>query len=314
MATAFRPEEGGAAVAARARAVGVEISELDATQLSLHLGHDPLLIALHEIGAGRYARVIDDFIDCSVRRLAARTTGFSGGELRQALLRLADRMLRERRLDPEWDEVGRWFAEERDVVARLRALVGHREVARLSTEGPSERILFRHDRVRDALLADALAEKLTSGAFDDEALGDPFFAEQLGSALLRDGAPEGAPALARRRNPLALFGALREFGEPDTPFKQAVIAQLRDWLGSEDGRARQNATLRWQAANMLAGTTSAAVPTLAFPEVSHPLLFALFRNGSLDAGLALCRLMEPGITAPGTTARSRTSSRGSGAT
>ena len=56
------------------------------------LGHDPLLIALHEPGRQpRSERVIDEFIDGSVSRLAVDRSEHTPGDYRAALRALHTR-------------------------------------------------------------------------------------------------------------------------------------------------------------------------------------------------------------------------------
>jgi hypothetical protein len=62
-------QEGREAVQRRARLKGLLLSDLDG--ISEALGHDPLLIALHEPGnRPQPERVIEQFIDASAERLA----------------------------------------------------------------------------------------------------------------------------------------------------------------------------------------------------------------------------------------------------
>jgi hypothetical protein len=294
--SALSSEEGQAAVLARATARQVTLSELDARNVSDRLGHDPLLIALHEPG-GHLTKVIDDFVDTSVERLAAKDSAYSRGEFREALRIMADEMLSQRVLDPVWKDI-RHRIGNNDICARLRMLLRHGEVIRIAPGIEPERIAFRHDRVRDALLIDAIAAKLKAGSDDGVLFSEPFFAEQLGAALLREGVPERSIAMFRERNPLVLFYALRNFGEPQSPFEQRIVSELTDWLKTEHGQSQQNLHLRWAAAYLMADTDSTAVRTLSFPEWSYSLAFAVFRNGSLDGGLQLCQRIEPGVTAP----------------
>ena len=239
------PVEGCRAVRARAAAANVTLSELDAASVSKSLGHDPLLIALHQPGAGFAGGVIESYIDSSVIRLATEQARLTAGEYRDALRALAAAMLERRRLDPTWREAASWLGDAHETRAALRDILHHGEIARLSGSPHEEWVSFRHDRVRDFLLADAIAARLREGRLNPEVVADPFYAEHVGAALLRPGVPVEFVGTVREANPLALFHALRLFGEPSGPVETTVVTALRAWLGSNEARLPRFRRLRW---------------------------------------------------------------------
>lgn len=158
---AFTPPEGREAVQRRAKAKGLYLSDLEADGMSDALGHDPLLIALHEPGRiPRPDRVIDEFIDGSVARLAQDRGEHTPGDYRAALRALARALLTHLDLNPRWQSVPAWLAGDGDAVAALRRLVNFGEVIHLAGGPADEVLMFRHDRVRDTLFADAIAEMI----------------------------------------------------------------------------------------------------------------------------------------------------------
>jgi hypothetical protein len=83
-------DEGTLAVQRRRSCQGRAISEFDASAISEALGHDPLLIALHDPDSAPTAdQTIGQFIESSLQRLSATRQEFSPAEYRKALRNVA---------------------------------------------------------------------------------------------------------------------------------------------------------------------------------------------------------------------------------
>ncbi len=298
---AFTPPEGREAVQRRAKAKGLYLSDLEADGMSDALGHDPLLIALHEPGRiPRPDRVIDEFIDGSVARLAQDRGEHTPGDYRAALRALARALLTHLDLNPRWQSVPAWLAGDGDAVAALRRLVNFGEVIHLAGGPADEVLMFRHDRVRDTLFADAIAEMIRGDSVGDDALAEPYFAEIIGAALLRDAIPETIVERVRATNPLALLHALRLFREPSTAIHNAILSAIERWLADPKTHTSENTHLRREALAALSETesTKAVAIVRQFKDYTWTAWQALFRNGDLTGGLQLCLDVEPGVGAP----------------
>jgi hypothetical protein len=155
--TVLTIREGREAVQRRGRLRGSFLSDLDADAVSDALGHDPLLIALHEpTEQANPELVIEQFIDSSLARLAAKAGEYTAGEYREALRSMASGMLSHRTLQPSWSALLSWVAGHKGLIPMLRQIVRHGEIIRISGVASAESLAFRHDRVRDALLSQAI--------------------------------------------------------------------------------------------------------------------------------------------------------------
>ncbi|NEV77866.1 hypothetical protein DYI24_12540 [Rhodopseudomonas sp. BR0C11] len=133
---AFTPPEGREAVQRRAKSRGIYLSDMEADSISNALGHDPLLIALQEPGRQPDStKVIEDFIDGSASRLAGEKGEFTAGDYRASLRLLAAEALHHRELNPKWQSVIAWLAQQGDALTMLRHLVHHGEVIRITGAG-----------------------------------------------------------------------------------------------------------------------------------------------------------------------------------
>lgn len=294
------PLEGREAVQRRSKLNGRILSDLAADAISEAFGHDPLLIALHEPDKPPQAHsVVEDYIRASGMRLAVTRGNYAAPDYRLALRALAGAMLTHRQLNPRWSDVATWLGNQPDAKAMLGHLVNHGEIIRLDGANPGARLVFRHDRVRDALFADAVAESARSDGLADTVLCDPYFSEVIGAALLHDGVPLAYVERVRARNALALFHALRLFREPANDMHRAVLESIDAWLAEPASHSRQHAHLRFAALAALAETESSHVIALVhkFHERPWTAWQAEFRNGEIRGGLQLCATVEPGTGA-----------------
>jgi hypothetical protein len=292
--------EGGEAVRRRASLRGLSLSVLDAEIISQTLGNDPLLIALHEPDdPPRAERVIGQFIDASVGRVAAQRGQYTASDYRTTLRRVAQGMLESRDLNPTWEALLSWFSTQTDSATMLRHLVHHGEVIHLSGNPANETLNFRHDRVRDVLLADAVAYELRKGDLSDDLLSEPYFAEVIGAALLLGNIHCSIVDQVRRHNPLALFGAFRLFREPSRELEHAILRAIQLWLEDGETHTQKHQNLRWNALAALSRTESSRVVGLVrkFNEQGWTVWEALLRNGDLSGALNLCIRLEPGLGA-----------------
>jgi len=301
LASSFTSDEARAAVQRRAALCGAALSPLEADNLGGALGNDPLLIALYDFDRKPEPRqVISNFITSSLQRLAATSTHFTLTEYRGALMALGRKMLLHRRIDPAWVEIQEWLGSRADELSAMRHIVHDGGVLRLVDVGQSERIAFRHDRVRGWLLSNAANELMHGGQQYDSVLSEPFFADVIGTALADPNVPAAAIAQVSASNPLAMFFALKEFREPIADVHHLTLHAIETWLGAEETHSRANRSLRWAALQVLAETDSSHVLAITdlFNDQTWAAILARLRNGDVSAGVQLCRRIEPGATAP----------------
>ena len=303
-ASSFTQEEGTAAVRRRQDDAGFPVSQLDAQAVAAALGLDPLLIALNDPAEKTDPEyVVQTFIDRSLERLAENRGEFTAGEYREGLSQLAVRMLELHRLDPSMTDVVSWFGDAFNTVKMIRYITHSGEIIRIVGPVSGEQLAFRHDRVRDCLLVDAAADLMRHGTIPEVVLMDPYFAEIIGAALLREQIPMSMVSQTGRLNPLALFCAMRFFGEPTNKLHSAILKAAETWLDDEATHGPKNNYLRWSVCRVLTETDAPYVTSLInrfYKEHNHWWgLRASFRNGDFFAGTELCRSHEPGIRVVG---------------
>lgn len=299
-AEGFTEIEGRKAVLARARLDGRELSSLRADEISRALGHDPLLIALHDLKtAPDPHQIISRFVEGSLSRAAGGERNHPASDYRQALRVLAVEMLSNRQIELSWNVISRWNGLQGNPLSLLGSLANRGELIRLVGSSDNQWLSFRHDRVRDWILADAVADMDRRDILANEILTEPYFAEVMGAVLVW-GKP--SPSFLRRvaeANPLALFHAFRLIGSK-TENHADILQEINHWLDDPTTHDWSNLHLRWEALGMLAETDSLAVPALVrrFRDQTTSGQLARLRNGDLSGGIELCLNTGPGVTAP----------------
>ena len=303
-AFSFTPKESATAVRRRRERAGIPITQLDAEAVSLALGHDPLLIALQDPAVKPDPdHVIEEFIKGSLRRLAESRGEFTAGEYRKELRRAAATMLERRCLDPAMTEVAAWFDQMPSTVRMLRHVLHFGEIVCVTVSASGERWAFRHDRVRDWILADAAADLMRRNAMPVAVLEEPYFAEIIGAALVFDNIPPAAVEQTGAANPLALFCAMRNFGEPTNNLHYVILEYARAWLHDKTVHRPSHDNLRWAVRRVLSEYDASYILSLVqgFHQEQNDWwgLRARFRNGDFMAGVELCCRYEPGVTVVG---------------
>ena len=299
-ASSFTAEESTAAVQRRYEHAGIPITRLNAQALASAVGHDPLLIALQAAAATPNSdNVIQTFIENSLGRLSESRGEFTAGEYRHRLRHFVATMLKRRCFDPTMTDVVAWFSDQSETTRSLRHIVYFGEIIRAIGPVSDERLLFRHDRVGDWLCADAAADFMRRDVMPETVLTDPYFAEIIGAALVQRDIPIETVGQTRSANPLALFCAMRIFGEPSNFLHNTVLKEAEVWLDDEAAHGPQNNDLRWTARRILSEIDASYVTSLVqrFRNEQNDWrgLRARFRNGDIMAGIKLCLEHEPGI-------------------
>lgn len=300
-ASSFTAEESVAAIQRQYEHTGNTVTRLRAEELASAVGHDPLLISLQTPATTLQTDyVIQTFIENSLGRLADRRGEFTAGEYQLRLRHFVATMLKQCCLDPTMTDVVAWFGNESETARAVRHIVHFGEIIRVFGSAFDERILFRHDRVRNWLCADATADLMRCDAIPEYFLTDPYFAEIIGAALVQKEIPIEKVEQTKNANPLALFCAMRIFGEPSNFLHDAVLKEAVLWLDDEATHGPQNNSLRLAARRVLSEIDASYVSSLVQCFQSDEQndwwgLRARFRNGDLMAGIELCAMHEPGI-------------------
>ena len=296
-AGSFEKNEGIAA--AKRRRSGM--TDLEAEAVATALGFDPLLIALHGDSdvAPNPQSVIQAYIERALDRLAASAGSYTAGEYRGALRMLSLRMLKWRRLEPTLADVLEWMADEPLGSTMLRELMRARDVVRLVGATEDERVTFRHDRVRDHLMAEAIAHAAAREELPESVLSEPYFAEVIGMAVVRSEVASKTVAEVAEVNPLALFCALRHCVNPEMDPLRLVVKETKRWALRGPWRDSFHRDLRFAILRVLSECDGRHVKelceTIGEGKRQEWSLRGRFRNGDVLAGVQLCAMLSPRV-------------------
>lgn len=291
----FERREAVAALGARSLEAGRLLSPVELDDLAEALNDDPLLIGLNQDWKKPSPdRAIQSYIDVGVADLADQR--LLATELETAFLVFAERAVLERNFNPSWPQVRSWFKQDSDTVAALRALLDHGRIINLQRAGDTQKIGYRHDRLRDHLLVAAMERLIAAEELPEALWEDPFYAGYIGAALPRLTGRHAERAAAC--NPASLFAALQQ-DRLDESKRTVIFALARAWTQSAafgEARCEQQ---RFHALRYLARIDDPRVLDVArhFP-ASFLRREALMRNGDVQSGAALCETVYPGLNYP----------------
>ena len=203
------------------------------------------------------------------------------------------------RVEPVLEELLEWN-DLSPVVPTLRDMLKNSEL--LWLDGPVEnlRVVYRHDRVRDHLFAEAVANALARDELPESVLCEPYFAEVIGLAISGPGTTPTVVERVTEGNPLGLFCALRQFkGQPITDTQQHLVAASMRWAATGSWREPSNSALRAAVLRVLSECDGLHVKSLC-ESIGEDIgdewsLRGRFRNGDVLAGVRLCTLLPPGV-------------------
>lgn len=291
--------EGATAIASVARTIGIALSQVEAEALSRRLGNDPILIGLfgslltpEDLDKLNFLteNVVEKFIETRINEASSLCGArYIPADFHTALNSLALQMLQRRRLYPSWEEIQGWFQNSPERVAIMRELIQFEKLCRVSDVAGKASFVFRHDRIQEMLLTRAASVALSEFATAADLLDEPYYAEIIGRALSRSSRTKEFLQEVRRRNPLALIEAIRNFGTPTSDHHHMIVEAAKEWANSEVATKTVPESVLDAVIWSLVETDSPAVLEITESFPRYPLtLLARLRNGSADSGARYC--------------------------
>ncbi len=292
--------EGMEAVLKRAQSSsGITLSSIEAAAISKSLGHDLLLIALHDsTRLDGTKSVIGEFIDGALKELSSENKEQTASDFFNALCVLGQNMLEKRRLDPSWNEVSAWLKDNTTLLALLSLVTHQGKILRLVGHSSEQKLLFRHDKVRDWILKKAALGQWQKSKLSDRVIADPFYAEIIGDLIVEEKASKAVIDKVSNLNPLSMFHALRIYGETENDNQDHVFENVEKWSKDAAKKPDRFRSLRWSALACLSETSSKRVPELEkfFQDLkSRNSYEACVKNGDVVGGIRLSLDFRPGI-------------------
>lgn len=279
------------------------MSTSDARRHVASLDKDPFLLGLlptlcQEQPAGNEhslfaPAIIDRFVDVECRRISlSNPTASLPVDIQKATDALAREMVVRRNLQPSWVEVEAWLGSNSHNLVCIRLLCQDSSLCRILDSHEGGDLIFRHDRLRDYLLARAMRQLIISTEAPFDVIYDPYFATVTGLALLQ---LESIGNWGRRfaeHSPLALFRAIQLMGEPQSDCHLELVDHALWWI-REKRKFTTDSELDAICFTILE-TDSPAVLQMTDVGLSNWVVeIAGLRNGSLKSGMksvaTICR-------------------------
>ncbi len=266
------------------------LTEQQMHSLIIDTGYDPLLLdfSLNIISdsqqySGNIAReAIGRYVADKIQQVH-HLYQYPVDSIRRSLILFARAMLVNRNLDPHLDNIREWLNAQSDYYTIITKVAAERQLIFFDDVG---KCFFRHDRVRDHLLALAAAELIGDYALHAEVLADPYFAEIIGAAIAIGTVPKEIIGKLIDHNPLPVFISLKYLQEEEYKNQLSVTVDvIQGW----------NATIKTKhiptSVTMAIANTLISFDVLPIEKVtqewpnSAELQLAKFRNGIWLSGI-----------------------------
>jgi hypothetical protein len=285
----------------RSRSKDRQSTDAEAGALVERLGRDPLLLALCSPSHPETSpeAVISDWIDRTLVRLSDET-GVSADRYKESLLTLAKRLLSAGISSPTSAEIEKLVSDKERCRDDIQFIIKQREILRWTGAVGEQTLAFRHDRVRDVLLSEAI-ERLVDTDRSSPVLVDPYYADLVGIVLVRRNFQKEILDLIEKIAPLALFCALKISGRAERASNQELVLGISRVVTEQLGHGLLPNAFASEAMWLLSDTDAIEVRAIcnlvsAAGYTHNPE--ALVRNGDVEAAIAYVMRYEFGSTYP----------------
>lgn len=285
--SAYNESEGEAFIRSQPEEISSAISVSEVRSLIQATSGDPLLLSLYFRGTdgqtmsgNPLTQIIQEFIDEQLIWIE-QEKGIARYLLQEALDQLSLFMVKEGNLEPSLPMVRAAIP-----LAACDYIMHISQQHTLLYFGADNKIVFRHDRVRDLLLSKVVAEQIsnTKDLSQVACLSDPYYAELIGQAIA--GSEPEVKKLEYFLNvlPLAVYNALL-FKEPGTDYYKTIIKLLSKWSGSDTAANTPNLE-KWLITSFLLNNDVRAFESIS-KQLQEEFYYQLarFRQGHLEGAI-----------------------------
>lgn len=185
-----------------------------------HSQSDPMLLCHDAIG---------NFIRTSTNDLAL-SRGNSSESYLTTIRELARQMVLHRLFHPTWSEIEQWFAQNAFTLQHLDRLAGQGHICRIRERGGDRVIEFRHDRLLEFCISNALEAILRGPATGWAPAFDPYYTLYLGRCLARSQFDSNVLDRVIQESPAALVASLRFVSASSGDHARQLVSQVAAWL------------------------------------------------------------------------------------
>lgn len=202
-------------------------------ELARHLNNDPFLIGKYcehvnetqIFQIGQRNKVVENFIRYKIDNRYSEK--YLSNDVTRSLSKLAHKILYNKNIKPSLDELEQWFLSEKPSLNIIKEIAKDGVLFRFTN---NDRLIFRHDRIRDILLVREIENLLKSDNWNEVILFDPYFSELIGQAICRLELNENQINILLSQVPAAFLEALRFIEECQTDYKNLVVSKFQLWI------------------------------------------------------------------------------------
>ena len=293
-------KEGMALVQEGLKESGVALTHQEITSVLQEVGGDPLLLGLSidliKNGGGNLTNqafgTLANFVEKALFRMADE---FSVPEvlLMQCLDDFGYKMLNYKNISPHFKQANLWWTNDRESFSFIGKIASKRSIFYFDTLG---NIFFRHDRIRDYILARAMLNCINQPNENIEILSDPYFSEIIGTAISHFDMDRPKIEALLFLTPVAVFYSFKYLQDSSKKDQfDKMLFWVKEWNKLEKSMLHSvRESIAWNFLHM--DTKNIVELTNGFPD-SICMCLARFKNGDCIGGIRYFMLY--GLQIPG---------------
>jgi hypothetical protein len=280
---------------------GITLSLQQKKALVSDLGKDPLLISIYldsfktarEISTHETLETLSRYLEDKISSIADQR-GVPAVQFHEALIQLGARMLSLHILSPSYNQIKHWFSSDPDLLTTVNYIAADKHIFQAP---PGEDIVFRHDRIRDAILIESIVTMLQESSKNLVTLSDPFYAELIGAALAKSTITIEIAEEITKINPLAVFCAFKFLQDRSQESKFNLFETcITGWNTERASSSAPKELIQQIGAALVQFDTKNINKLLGSLPRTYETALAKFHNGDLEG--ALQYFMHGDATAP----------------
>ncbi|MCU4578440.1 ATP-binding protein [Acinetobacter courvalinii] len=268
----------------------VDIDDLTLKHIAKQVGNDPLLVDLYNYRAdGVSDKIIEDFVVNILENIANQKEKFRD-DLEKTLLKSISYSIFNKINVVNLNQLSNFLS--RDEKSDLRNILDDGRIIRLDDKN---NIIFRHDRIKFLLMAQAIQYFLEAEEYL-EILIDPYFSEIVGLSCFLVLLDIEKLNLLTQHNFLIGVYAYYYAIKGNSEYSNTCLIVISNWLNNQENKSLGKITLRFKSLTILNELVHSSIPKLLelYPkqDQQHVYYECGFKNGNLIDGIRWIRFFS----------------------
>lgn len=215
--------------------ISLNVNSNQVNEIAKNLNNDPFLLGLYtnliieERSRLLYYSLatVDKFFTKNIEEITTQNDELLYYEIEEVLHNLLKQALLNKSNNIHFKDVSRWFVKDREKLSIIKRIGKNGNIFKIDQVG---NIIFRHDRIKDALSVKAIAIFIEENNLDDNIFFERYYSHLIGEAITKREIPTNYLPLLIEKNPIAIIHAVKYLNSCTKIYRNEVLIRLKIWL------------------------------------------------------------------------------------